>query len=145
MSQLISSENIGSKWVVIITVPHEKGSKCAAFHNPDIYDNYWFPLYELVFLLEVEEQKDVSEASRAKLVEVVKGLIPETSINEYQKVSTVMEPWVMAFKEAIHLIEEPDPNSGFEDDFAHSRLLIHFLEQHKGCSEEITFELMFGW
>ncbi len=145
MPQLISSENIDSQWVVIIKVPHEKGNKCAAFHNPDISDNYWFPLYELVFLLEVEEHKEVSDTSRTILTNVVNELIPETSINEYQKVSIIMKPWVMAFKEALSPIEESDPDSGFEDDFAHSRLLIHFLEQHKRCSEKLSFEIMWGW
>ncbi len=145
MSQLISSEEIDSKWVLVVRVPHKKGSTCSAFLDPYIGDNYWFPLTEMIYLLEVEEQKNVSEASQTVLANVVKELIPETSINEYQKVSTILKPWVMAFKETVNLIEEPDPDSGFEDDFAHSRLLIHFLEQHKGCSEKLSFEIMWGW
>ena len=145
MSRLISSEEITSKWVVVITVPHKKGSTCRAFLDLDIGDNYWFPLYELIFLLEVEEQENVSKASRTILVNVVMELVPEKSIVEYQKVSTAMEPWLVAFREAVNLVEAPDPGSGFEDDFAHSRSLIHFLGQHHECSEEIVFELMWGW
>ncbi len=145
MSQLISSEEIGSKWVLVITVPHKKESTCSMFLDPYIGDNYWFPLTEMIYLLEVGEQKNVSEASQTILTNVVKELIPEKSIKEYQKAYIDMESWTLAFKEAVSQVEESIPESGLEDDVAHSRKLVHFMKQHEGCSEKLIFELMFGW
>ncbi len=143
MSQLISSKEINPKWSLSVTVPHEKGTTCIGLITPKIGEGRNFNLKTLVALLEEALEKDLSEESTSLLTRIFWRL----TVNIYEKndfgtnkISTKKKQWIAAFKEAVCLI----PDSELSDRFEDSRKLLWFLDQHKGCSENVVFELLWG-
>ncbi len=143
MSQLISSKEINPKWNLSVTVPHKKETTCAGLVTPKIGEGRNFNLKTLIALLEEALEKDLSEESAYLLTRIFWRL----TVNIYEKndfgtnkISTKKKQWTAAFKEAVSLIDDSELSGKFKD----SRKLLWFLNQHKGCSENVVFELVWG-
>ncbi len=143
MSQLISSKEINPKWNLSVTVPHKKETTCVALLDSNIGDGRCFNLKALVVLLEEALEKDLSQESAYMLTRIFWRL----TVNIYEKndfgtniISTKKKQWTAAFKEAVSLIDDLELSGKFKD----SRKLLWFLDQHKGCSENMVFELVWG-
>ncbi|MEW7289191.1 hypothetical protein [Aquimarina sp. 2304DJ70-9] len=142
-SDLISSREINPRWSVSVEVPHKTTTTCIGLITPNVSESRCFKLKGLIVLLEEALQKDLSEESASLLTRVFKVLTNElykkNDLNT-NSVSTKKKQWIVALTEAIHLISDTELSYEIED----GRKLLWFLDQHKQCSENVAFELVWG-